>query len=74
MSSSNSSKGTFTYKRFMRDGSVKEITALLNNPEKRRTGKTERERLKGKQLSRSIASGGAASSGVDKANTKRTKA
>jgi hypothetical protein len=41
---SSNSKGVYTYTRQMRDGSVKEITALLNNPEKRRTGKTLKDK------------------------------
>lgn len=46
---SSNSKSVYTYKRGMRDGSVKEITALLNNPEKRRTGKTLKDKANTKK-------------------------
>lgn len=41
-------KGSFTYKRGMRDGSVKEITALLN--QRKRTGKTEKDKANAKRV------------------------
>lgn len=45
----NGKQGTFIYKRFQRDGSVKEITAILNDPKRKRTGKTERDKANTKR-------------------------
>lgn len=35
---------TYTYKRYMRDGSVEERTGFVNDPKRIRTGKTEKQR------------------------------
>jgi hypothetical protein len=47
---SNNKSGTYTYKRGMRDGSTKEITALLNNPTRKRTGKTAKDKANTKRV------------------------
>lgn len=40
----NQKAGVFTYVRYTRDGGQREITALLNQPQRKRVGKTERDR------------------------------
>ena len=45
----NGKNGTYTYKHYQRDGSVKEITAILNDPKRKRTGKTERDKANSKR-------------------------
>lgn len=37
---------SYSYKRFMRDGSVEERHGVSDNPKRVRTGKTERDRNK----------------------------
>jgi hypothetical protein len=43
-SGTNRPSGTYTYTRQMRDGTVKEITALLNQSKRKRTGKTAKDK------------------------------
>ena len=35
---------TYTYKRYMRDGTVQEFTGTVNDPKRVRTGKTAKRR------------------------------
>ena len=44
MSTTNQKAGTYTYTRQMRDGSTKEITAILNDSKRKRTGKTLKDK------------------------------
>ncbi|TWI04824.1 hypothetical protein IP90_00962 [Luteimonas cucumeris] len=40
-------QGTFTYKRYMRDGTVALLTGVVNAPKRVRTGKTAKDRKRG---------------------------
>jgi hypothetical protein len=47
---SGNTKGGFKYIRYMRDGSQKEITALVNQEQRVRKGKTEKDRANIKRV------------------------